>query len=443
MSARRVVTFLGLVLCIAACNDDDSSTDQNASTAAGTGGHAHEGSAGHAHDAAAGKTAGASVNAGSPGSAGSSGGAAGAAPSATAPAAAPDYTKPEAWLCRPDHNENCAVDLETTIVRADGTLEREKFTPNANAPIDCFYVYPTVSLDMSANSDLTPGAEEKNVVKAQFARFASQCRLFAPMYRQVTLTSLRASLAGMASTADRTLGIKDVSAAWKHYLDHDNNGRGVVLIGHSQGSSVLIQLLKDQLDKDVAEKRLITAILGGMNVLVPPDKLVGGTFAHIPVCKTADELGCVLTFASFRSTTPPPETSLFASSTDKSLVAACTNPAAMGGGSAELHAYLSKDGPGASSKPMPEWVTGKTIETPFVSVPGLITAECKFGLTGSYLSININADPKDPRTDEVTGDVVSNGTVNLDWGLHLIDMHLTMGNMLDVVAAKVKAYQAK
>jgi hypothetical protein len=433
MSARCVVTFLGLVLCVAGCKDDDKSTGENASTSeSGSGG-------GHAHDEA-GKPASAGKGGSSSGAAGS-GGQAAAAPASPSPD--PDYTKPEAWLCRPGHSDNCAVDLDTTVVRADGNTEREKFESRAEPPIDCFYVYPTVSADPSPNSDLDPGPEEKSVVRAQFARFASQCRLFAPMYRQVTLTSLRASLAGMTSTADRMLGYKDVLSAWKHYLEHDNNGRGVVLVGHSQGSSVLIQLLKDQLDKDQLDKRVITTILGGMNVLVPKDKLVGGTFQHIPVCKSADELGCVLVFASFRSTMPPGETSLFATSSDKSLVAACTNPAAIGGGSAELHSYFTKDGPGASSKPMGEWATGKTIDTPFVSTPGLVTAECKFGLSGSYLSITINGDSKDPRTDELSGDVVTNGEVSADWGLHLIDMHLTMGNLLDVVSAKVKAYQAK
>ena len=32
----------------------------------------------------------------------------------------------------------------------------------------------------------------------------------------------------------------DVVAAWRHYLDHDNRGRGVVLIGHSQGTGMLV-----------------------------------------------------------------------------------------------------------------------------------------------------------------------------------------------------------
>jgi hypothetical protein len=356
-----------------------------------------------------------------------------------------DYAKPENWLCRPDHNGACDVDLDATIVKADGSLEPEPFHANPDAPIDCFYVYPTVSLDPTPNSDLNPGPEENSVVRAQFARFASQCRLYAPMYRQVTLTALQASLSGTMNgpAADRMVGYRDVLAAWKYYLDHDNDGRGVVLVGHSQGSSVLMQLLKSELDKKPVDSRFIGALLMGTNVLVPKDKTVGGSYANLPICTKNDELGCIIVYDSFRANTPPSDTTMFASSTDGKNVAACTNPAALGGGSGELHAYLSKDGPGNSSNKMGEWAKGKTIDTPFVSVPGLLTAECKFAHTGSYLAITVNGDPNDPRTDDIVGDVVTNGQVQADWGLHLIDVHLAMGNLIDIVKAKAEAYAKK
>jgi hypothetical protein len=112
----------------------------------------------------------------------------------TAATAAPqpqnDYSKPESWLCRPGRKDACAVDLTTTVVPADGKLRREGFTPNPQAPIDCFYVYPTVSMDETPNSDMSAGPEEYNVILQQFARFASQCRVYAPLYRQVTLTEM-------------------------------------------------------------------------------------------------------------------------------------------------------------------------------------------------------------------------------------------------------------
>jgi hypothetical protein len=38
-----------------------------------------------------------------------------------------------------------------------------------NAPIDCFYVYPTVSTD-PPNSDMTADLPERGVVRSQLAR---------------------------------------------------------------------------------------------------------------------------------------------------------------------------------------------------------------------------------------------------------------------------------
>lgn len=446
MHTRSALCLLTLVVSAVACGDDDD-TSKNASASEASGASSPSAGKGAAGKAAAGSSAasagkGAAGKAGAgPQDAGSADGDGGGANTQDT-SGDTDYAKAENWLCRPNHNDACAVDLDTTIVKADGSLESEPFEANSDAPIDCFYVYPTVSLDSTPNSDLVPGPEEESVVRAQFARFASQCRLYAPLYRQVTLTALRTSLAGGSSMADTTVGYRDVLASWQYYLDHDNDGRGVVLVGHSQGSSVLTQLIKDQLDKKPVDKRFIAALLLGTNVMVPKDKAVGGTFSNLPLCKSADDLGCIIVYASFRDTTPPPDNSLFAKSTDPNLVAACTNPAAIGGGSGELHSYLSVNGPGTSSKPMGPWVEGKTIDTPFVSVPGLLTAECKPAKTGSYLSIHINADSSDPRTDDISGDVVTNGEVQANWGLHLLDAHLAMGNLLDLVKSKSSAYKA-
>lgn len=371
------------------------------------------------------------------------------APSAQAekPAVAKnDYSNGDNWLCRPGRQDACAVDLTTTVISANGKLKRETWAANPNAPIDCFYVYPTVSNDPTGNSDMIPGPEEKGVVRAQFARFASKCLVYAPMYRQITLTALRAAIGGNPMPMDRALAYHDVLDAWNYYLEHDNKGRGVVLIGHSQGSGVLTQLIKTEIDGKPIQSKIVSALLLGTSLPVPKGKDVGGAFQHMPLCHAANQTGCVITYASFRATAPPPANSRFGKVTGEDMMSACTNPAALGGGSGELHAYMGTHGSEivttAEAKPGPWVKPDQPIDTPFVSVPGMLSAECVSNEKGSYLAVTVHGDPAGPRTSDIVGDVVANGQVLQDWGLHLIDVNLAIGNLIDIVDHQSKAYRA-
>jgi len=245
-----------------------------------------------------------------------------------------DYALPASWLCLPGRADACRTDQSATAVAADGTTSVVAWRAAGRPKIDCFYVYPTVSLDPGANSDMVPGPEEKSVVDQQLNRFASQCRLFAPMYRQVTITALRSAMTGkpMAGT-DRELAYADVRDAWRAYLARHNEGRGVVLIGHSQGSGVLKRLIAEEIDGKPVQKQLVTAILAGTNILVPAGKIVGGDFRTIPLCTRTGERGCVISFVSFRALAPPPANSRFGRTTVPGMKVACVNPAAIGGGS--------------------------------------------------------------------------------------------------------------
>ena len=341
----------------------------------------------------------------------------------------------------------CDIDHTTTVVAADGKLTRETWTASANAPIDCFYVYPTVSTDPTPNSDMTADPAETNVVRQQFARFASKCQPYAPMYRQITLAGLRRMLApGAAVTLDQGLQYDDVKDAFKYYLQHDNKSRGFVLVAHSQGSFILNRLIREQIDGKPIQSQMLSAILLGTTIAVPKGKDVGGSFQHVPLCRTASQIGCVITFASFRSTVPPPANTLFGKVPDATMVAACTNPANLAGGTGELHAYLDKGGRTITSNVPPKpWVTPEQpIDTPFVSVPGLLTAKCSSNDNASgYLEITVNGNPSDPRADDITGDIGMGPNVLANWGLHLVDVNLAMGNLLDIVSQETKTYLAK
>ena len=362
---------------------------------------------------------------------------------AQATSLAVDYRNDNSWLCRPGRTDACSIDQTSTIVAADGKLTRAPFAPLKDAAIDCFYVYPTVSTDPTPNSDMTADDPERRVVEQQLARFSSQCRLFAPIYRQVTLSALRSVMTGQAVNSDRNLAYRDVRAAWNDYLARDNGGRGVVLIGHSQGAGHLKRLIAEEIEGKPVQSRIVSALIIGHNLMVPTGKDVGGDLKRMPLCRSATQTGCAVSYVSFRETLPPPADSRFGRA-PAGMQVACVNPAAPAGGKGALKAYLSNRAliTAAARAPGP-WAKGATVETPFVQVPGLLTGECVNRDGASYLAVSVNADPADARTDAIVGDVVAGDRVLADWGLHLIDMNVAMGNLVDLVASQAKAYRRR
>jgi hypothetical protein len=127
------------------------------------------------------------------------------------------------------------------------------------------------------------------------------------------------------------------------------------------------------------------------------------------------------------------------------MVAACTNPAALAGGSAALHSYFSTDGRTiVSLAPASPWVVAqRPVETPWVSLPGLVTARCAANDHASYLEITVHGDPADPRTDDIRGDLGVGNQILTDWGLHLVDVDLGMGNLVDIVKQQSRAWTSR
>lgn len=354
------------------------------------------------------------------------------------PVVAPlDYMQPAHWLCRPDAVDACDDVAPVTRVMADGSLEKLAPVAAGDPPVDCFYIYPTISRDPSGNSDATTGLEEREVVRQQLSHFAPACRLFAPVYRQVTLTALRKLRAGEDIATNREMAYADVKAAWRHYLANDSQGRGVVLIGHDQGAGLLTRLIAAEIDGRPEQGRLVSAILPGADVEVPQDANVGGSFVSIPLCTGPESTGCIIAWSAFRVETPPPADTLFGRAATAGMKVVCVNPADLDG-SGQLMPVLPTTPVlfEEVADPAP-WTTlpeAPPIDTPFVALPGLLSAQCINREGASYLAVSVNADPADPRTDTINGDITVDNAVRPQWGLHLFDLHLVMGNLQAMVS---------
>jgi hypothetical protein len=330
------------------------------------------------------------------------------------------------WLCKPGLRHNpCTSSMTATVEPATEPSGIQHATPARKPKIDCFYVYPTVSGQPGVNANRHIDPEERVVAKNQASRFSQVCRVFAPMYRELTTSGILSN----PSDAARAKAYNDVVAGWHDYLEHFNNGRGVVLIGHSQGSFVLDQLVKSEVEKKKAErKRLVSALLIGGNIQVPIGRVVGGDFKHVPACTRGSQTGCVVGYSTF-DTTPPPD-SLFGrvpGSTTRQVL--CVNPAALSGDHGKLLIYATtKPEPG----PLAPFTTPQfTAPTPWVFVPNLYTATCMNQGGASWLEATHAAG--DPRPAVPT-------TLGPAWGLHLADMQLAMGNLVKLVKLEEKAY---
>jgi hypothetical protein len=354
------------------------------------------------------------------------------------------YDDPTRWVCRPDRDDLCDGNLDVTVVEADGTLTVEPFERAEDPAIDCFYVYPTISQDQTTFSDWEFSPDEEGyVVLNQAAQLQSQCRLFAPVYRQRTLAGLAARMGG-GSGEEEGDPFADVLDAFKTYMANDNGGRGIVLIGHSQGTGMLNRLIVEELDPHPEVRALLVgAYLAGGSVTVPPGELVGGDFATIPLCSRDGEPGCVSTWAAFRATSPPPPNSFFGRPRSGEGDAGCVSPSSFTGEVAELDAIFPARG-GASilssagdDPDARRWLPAEAgeVTTPWVKVPGLVQGACAGSNGFQYLAVETL--PSDgPRVDDVPGDL------SPEWGLHLIDVSLVMGDIVRQVAAQTEAWLA-
>jgi len=363
---------------------------------------------------------------------------------AAAPASV-DYKNDASWLCRPGRADACDTDMTTTSIAPNGALTKVAWTRAHDAPVDCFYVYPTASQDMTPNSDMNPSDPgEISTVRRQAALLGANCRVFAPIYRSITLAGLRS---GKLTPQMINLAYGDVKAAWKDYLARDNDGRGVVIYGHSQGATLLKRLLMEDIDGKPVQDKVIMAIIVGEVVLEPEGKDVGGDLKSMPLCRKDGQTGCVITYSSFRAGKGPMAGAPFpfGQSNTEGMVPGCTNPARLEGGKAAVNPIFNAKGrltPFAA--PQAPWLTPeKPIDTDFVRTPGLVSAECVTDGRKSYLAISVNADPKDPRVDEISGDQVHDGKISPEWGMHAMDVPLALGDLQARVISASKTYMAR
>jgi hypothetical protein len=350
------------------------------------------------------------------------------------------YKDPTAWLCLPGREDACATSLDATELLPDGTrnLVRDTMQPGADK-VDCFYVYPTVDLSLGPanHQSFTDTAPMTRATVAQAARFRSTCRLFVPLYRQATIGSYLRS----PETRDQYLAVaaSDVLDAFAHYLGAYNEGRKIVLIGHSQGAEMITRVLSRFFDADGPagdrmRERLLLALPIGGNVEVPKGAASGATFHHLAACTRAGETGCVVAYRSFvggvnvdpdRAAPKPGNETI------------CVNPAELDGAprSSFSRAFFPSTD---ESRLRARGIEG--ITTPFVMLRNFYDGQCVTGRDGfRYLAVSMAASTPPVGDARVSPVELSSRWFRGKLGLHVLDFQFAQGDLVDLVARRARA----
>jgi hypothetical protein len=142
----------------------------------------------------------------------------------------------------------------------------------------------------------------------------------------------------------------------------------------------------------------------------------------------------VIAFSTFGQV--PPANSLFGRTTVAGDQVLCTNPAALGGGAANVDTvYPSTSfagGTQTSSSIALLKIPQLKASTPWVSLPGAYRARCSSAGGANVLAIS-------PLGGAPTLQPVPDAT----WGLHLVDANIALGNLVSVVHSEAIAYAAR
>jgi len=353
------------------------------------------------------------------------------------PTTTPAADQRTVWLCRPDHQPDpCVSDLTTTVIGASG---RRRTSPDPRTtrhpkpqPADCFYAYPTVSGESTANADLRIQAAEKQVALVQAARFSAVCDVWSPMYRQRTLGDLFNVTDAAPDSRPQQVAYASLRSGWHGFLAAHDPKRPIVLIGHSQGAAMLIRLLRDEIDNEPAVRRQVAlAVVLGGNLTVAQGKTIDGDFHHLPLCTERGETGCVIAYSTFPKQPPPGAffgrpgsgvSLLNGNVRTKGLQVACVNPVEPGSSAAKLlHPYF------------PTALAKSGASTPWTSYPGHATAQCRTGAGATWLQITPTAAGREAAAllTERLGPL---------WGLHEVDVNLALGDLVADAAASVNGW---
>lgn len=201
-----------------------------------------------------------------------------------------DYSLPQSWAAMPAGMQSSAT--ATPIGSGLSSLEE-------SAKVDVFYIHPTTYLEKNAVNapidDPAAAAVTDLMLKLQAAAFNSVGRIFAPRYRQMSISLFGGS--EDALQAPLNIAYEDVRQAFRYYIENKNQGRPFIIAGHSQGSNHGQRLLIEEVAGKPCADRFVAAWIPGL--ALPRSMLNTTAGGGLTACSTSQQIGCVALWETF------------------------------------------------------------------------------------------------------------------------------------------------
>ena len=240
----------------------------------------------------------------------------------------PDYSKLDNWAAHP-YKADPADSVPLPL--------REKYQPDSS--VDIFFIHPTTYTEKERlfgwnapvdNADLDAKTDYSTILY-QASIFNEAGRIFSPRYRQAHLSAYYPKDATDSAAAINAfeLAYQDVKTAFTYYLQHNNQGRPIIIAAHSQGTTHAKRLLKELFDGTALQNQLVVAYLVGM----PLDPAY---FSSLKACSTPAQTGCACSWRTYKEGYTPKHVQ------KETFVAVVTNPLTWDAGIPKAERSLNK-----------------------------------------------------------------------------------------------------
>ena len=212
---------------------------------------------------------------------------------------APNYADLKMWAGHP--NQSDAADL------TPGKPGEVIAAQNA-AQVDVFFVHPTIYTgkqktenpwNADVYNDRLNEKVDNSTIKNQATVFNGSARVYAPRYRQAHYNVFLTKDLILKQKA-LSYAYEDVKTAFEYYLNHWNDGRPFIIASHSQGTIHAARLIKDFVEGQALQQKLVAAYIIGM-------PLQKDLFDQVPPCQNSNEFGCWVTWNTYARDYYPPK----------------------------------------------------------------------------------------------------------------------------------------